>query len=108
MDAFYASIEARDDPSLRGRPLIVGGSPNSRAVVCTASYEARRFGVRSAMPCAHAARLCPDAIFVKPNFEKYSSVSKQIRAVFRRYTQLIEPLSLDEAYLDVTSHPQGL
>lgn len=108
MDAFYAAIEIRDDPSLRGKPVVIGGSPDSRGVVCTASYEARRYGIRSAMACAHAARLCPDAIFVRPNFEKYSLVSQQIRSVFSQYTSLIEPLSLDEAYLDVTNNPQGL
>ena len=108
MDAFYAAIEIRDDPSLQGRPVVIGGSPTSRGVVCTASYEARRYGIRSAIACAQAARLCPEAIFIRPNFEKYSAVSQQIRAVFAQYTPLIEPLSLDEAYLDVTNNPQGL
>ncbi len=108
MDAFYASVEARDDPRLRGRPLIVGGSPNSRGVVCSASYEARKFGVRSAMPCAQAARLCPEGVFVRPNFEKYTAISREIRAVFLAYTPLVEPLSLDEAYLDVTNNAHGL
>jgi DNA polymerase-4 len=108
MDAFYASIEIRDDPALRGRPVIVGGPPNSRGVVCTASYEARKYGVRSAMACAQAARLCPEAVFIRPNFEKYSSASQQIRAIFRKYTPLIQPLSLDEAYLDVTDNVRGL
>ncbi len=108
MDAFYASIEIRDDPTLKGKPVVVGGPPNSRAVVTTASYEARKFGIHSAMPCSKAARLCPDAIFVKPNFEKYTVASAQIREVFRQYTTIIEPLSLDEAYLDVTHNEQGL
>ncbi|MES2744260.1 MAG: DNA polymerase IV [Bdellovibrionota bacterium] len=108
MDAYYASIEVRDDPSLAGKPLIVGGSPTSRGVVCTASYEARKFGVRSAMACATAYRLCPEAIFIRPNFDKYTEDSRAIREIFGRYTHLIEPLSLDEAYLDVTHSPMGL
>lgn len=108
MDAFYAAVEVRDDPALAGKALIVGGSPNSRGVVCTASYEARKFGVRSAMACSQAYRLCPEAIFVQPDFERYTAVSRQIRAIFARYTALIEPLSLDEAYLDVTDNPSGL
>ena len=102
MDAFYAAVEQRDDPRLRGRPVVVGGDPRGRGVVATASYEARRFGIRSAMPCAHAWRLCPQALFVRPRFEVYQSVSQQIRAVFARYTELIEPVGLDEAYLDVS------
>ncbi|WP_141735212.1 DNA polymerase IV [Oligoflexus tunisiensis] len=108
MDAFYASIEIRDDPSLKDKPLVIGGSPQSRAVVCTASYVARKFGVRSAMPCSQAARLCPDAVFMAPNFYKYKAVSQQIRDIFQQYTSLIEPLSLDEAYLDVTHNERGL
>lgn len=108
MDAYYASIEVRDNPELRGKPLVVGGSPDSRGVVCTASYEARKFGVRSAMACATAYRLCPEAIFIRPNFEKYTESSKVIREIFSRYTSLIEPLSLDEAYLDVTDNALGL
>lgn len=102
MDAFYASVEMRDNPKLRGRPVVIGGSPQSRGVVCTASYEARTFGIRSAMACSKAFRLCPDAIFIEPNFDKYKQVSTAIRSIFRRYTPIIEPLSLDEAFLDVT------
>lgn len=102
MDAFYAAVEQRDCPDYRGRALIVGGPPDGRGVVATCSYEARRFGIHSAMPSAHARRLCPQAIFVRPRFDVYRDVSKSIRAVFRRYTSLVEPLSLDEAYLDVT------
>ncbi len=101
MDAFYASVEQRDDPALRGRPVAVGGS-RQRGVVAAASYEARRFGVRSAMSSMAAVRRCPDLVFVKPRFEVYKAVSRQIRSVFADYTALIEPLSLDEAYLDVT------
>ncbi|HNB90833.1 MAG TPA: DNA polymerase IV, partial [Plasticicumulans sp.] len=108
MDAFYAAVEQRDDPRLRGRPVVVGGDPRGRGVVATASYEARRFGIRSAMPCAHAWRLCPQALFVRPRFEVYQSVSQQIRGVFARYTELIEPVGLDEAYLDVTEPIQDL
>jgi len=101
MDAFYASVEQRDDPSLQGKPVAVGGG-EKRGVLTTCSYEARKFGVRSAMPGFKAKALCPDIIFVRPRFEAYSAVSKQIREIFARYTDLIEPLSLDEAYLDVT------
>lgn len=104
MDAFYAAVEQRDNPELRGKPVIVGGSPNSRGVVATASYEARPYGVHSAMPCSQAARLCPQGIFVKPRFEVYKKVSQQIREIFFEYTDLVEPLSLDEAYLDVTEN----
>lgn len=107
MDAFYASVEQRDDPSLRGRPVIVGGS-GPRSVVCAASYEARRFGVRSAMPGMRAARLCPDAVFVRPDFARYKAVSLAVREIFQRHTDHIEPLSLDEAYLDVTENKTGL
>ena len=108
MDAFYASVEQRDFPGYRGIPLVVGGPPNSRGVVATASYEARKFGVRSAMPCSQAARLCPHAVFVSPRFDAYKAVSAKIREIFRRYTDIIEPLSLDEAYLDVTTDKQGI
>ncbi|GGB80045.1 DNA polymerase IV [Dyadobacter sediminis] len=102
MDAFYASVEQRDFPEYRGKPLAVGGSPSGRGVVATASYEARKFGVRSAMSSRKAMQLCPDIVFVYPRFEVYKAVSAKIREIFYRYTDLIEPLSLDEAYLDVT------
>ncbi|AFD06761.1 DNA polymerase IV [Solitalea canadensis] len=103
MDAFYASVEQRDNPDYKGKPIIVGGLPQGRGgVVATASYEARRFGVRSAMPSKKAQQLCPHAIFVRPRFAAYKEVSQKIREIFHRYTDLIEPLSLDEAYLDVT------
>lgn len=102
MDAFYASVEQRDFPEYRGKPLVVGGKPDSRGVVATASYEARQFGIRSAMSCSKAYQLCPTAIFVYPRFDAYIAVSKAIREIFSRYTDIIEPLSLDEAYLDVT------
>ncbi|HXI14390.1 MAG TPA: DNA polymerase IV [Thermoanaerobaculia bacterium] len=108
MDAFYAAVEQRDRPELRGKAVIVGGDPASRGVVCTASYEARKFGVHSAMPCSHAKRLCPDGIFVKPEFARYRAVSEQIREIFQRHTPLVEPLSLDEAYLDVTNELTGI
>jgi DNA polymerase IV len=107
MDAFYASVEQRDSPQLRGKPVIVAWRGN-RSVVCAASYEARRFGVRSAMPAIRAERLCPEAIFVPPDFPRYRAVSRRTQEIFRRHTDLIEPLSLDEAYLDVTENKTGL
>ena len=107
MDAFYASVEQRDDPQLRGKPVIVAWQGN-RSVVCAASYEARSFGVHSAMPAKRAERLCPDAAFVPPDFTRYRQVSRSVREIFKRHTDLIEPLSLDEAYLDVTENKTGL
>src|SRR6516164_9463749 len=107
MDAFYASVEQRDNPQLRGKPVVVAWRGN-RSVVCAASYEARRFGVRSAMPTVRAERLCLEGIFVPPDFPRYRAVSRQVREIFKRHTDLIEPLSLDEAYLDVTVNKTGL
>ena len=107
MDAFYASVEQRDAPELRGKPVIVAWKGN-RSVVCAASYEARAFGVRSAMPAKRAERLCPGGIFIAPDFTRYRSVSRDVREIFKRHTDLIEPLSLDEAYLDVTANKTGL
>ncbi len=104
MDAFYASVEQRDNPDYRGKPVIVGGSPEKRGVVAACSYEARQFGIHSAMPSAQAYKRCPDAIFLKPRFDVYREISNQIRTVFHEYTDLVEPLSLDEAYLDVTDN----
>lgn len=109
MDAFYASVEQRDNPEYRGKALVVGGSPEGRGgVVATASYEARKFGVRSAMPAKQAKQLCPHAIFIRPRFTAYREASQKIREIFSRYTDLIEPLSLDEAYLDVTTDKQNI
>ena len=107
MDAFYASVEQRDDASLRGRPLAVGGSPQSRGLVAAASYEARKFGVRSAMPMARAVRLCPELLIVRPDFVRYRVASQKVMAILRECTPLVEPLSLDEAYLDVTENLWG-
>lgn len=107
MDAFYASVEQRDNPQLRGRPVVVAWRGN-RSVVCAASYEARKFGVRSAMPAVRAERLCPGAVFLPPDFTRYRAVSGQVREIFKRHTDLIEPLSLDEAYLDVSENKTGL
>lgn len=108
MDAFYASIEQREHPELVGKAVIIGGDPHERGVVCTCSYEARKYGVHSAMPVSQAHKLCPQGIFVRPNFPLYQAVSNQIRDIFYRYTDLVEPLSLDEAYLDVTDNKIGL
>src|SRR6266567_2494713 len=107
MDAFYASVEQRDNPDLRGKPVIVAWQAK-RSVVCAASYEARAFGVRSAMPAVRAERLCPSAVFVPPDFTRYRAVSHDVREIFKRHTDLIEPLSLDQAYLDVTENKTGL
>src|SRR3990170_2865360 len=104
MDAFYASVEQRDKPELRGRPVVVGGSPEHRGVVAAASYEARAFGVRSAIPMARAVRLCPSLVIVRPDFTKYKTASHAVFSIFRSVTPLVEPLSLDEAYLDVTEN----
>jgi len=107
MDAFYASVEQRDNPALRGRPVAVGGRPDTRGVVAAASYEARKYGVRSAIPMARAVRLCPDLVIVHPDFSKYRLVSQEVFGILRRVTPLVEPLSLDEAYLDVTENAWG-
>jgi len=108
MDAFYASVEQRDHPDYRGKPLVVGGSPNERGVVAAASYEARKFGIHSAMPSRVALAKCPSLIFVKPRFDVYRAISRQIHAIFEQYTDLVEPVALDEAYLDVTENRPGL
>lgn len=108
MDAFYASVEQRDEPSYRGKPIVVGGSPSQRGAVAAASYEARQFGIHSAMPSRTAYQKCPTLIFVRPRFEVYRAISEQIREIFYRYTDLVEPLALDEAYLDVTENKPGL
>src|SRR5467141_508837 len=107
MDAFYASVEQRDDPQLRGKPVVVAWR-GTRSVVCAASYEARGFGVHSAMPAVQAERLCPNATFLPPDFTRYRAVSRNVHEIFKRHTDLIEPLSLDEAYLDVTENKTGL
>jgi len=107
MDAFYASVEQRDAPQLRGQPVVVAWR-GKRSVVCAASYEARKFGVRSAMPAIQAERLCPHAVFMPPDFPRYRAVSRSVRDIFLRHTDLVEPLSLDEAYLDVTNNKTGL
>ena len=107
MDAFYASVEQRDDPQLRGKPVVVAWRGN-RSVVCAASYEARRFGVRSAMPAIRAERLCPDAVFLPPDFPRYRAVSRLVQEILKRHTDIIEPLSLDEAYLEVSENKTGL
>jgi DNA polymerase-4 len=107
MDAFYASVEQRDNPGYRGKPVAVGGAPQGRGVVAAASYEARKYGIHSAMPSKSALALCPHLIFVRPRFDAYKEASAKIREIFRRYTDLIEPLSLDEAYLDVTEDKQN-
>ncbi len=104
MDCFYAAVHVRDDPSLEGRPVVVGGDPDSRGVVAAANYESRRYGIHSAMPAAQARRLCPDTVFLKPEFNRYRSESEAIFAIYRLFTPIIQPLSLDEAYLDVTDH----
>ncbi|MFZ3202936.1 MAG: DNA polymerase IV [Pseudomonas sp.] len=104
-DCFYAAIEMRDDPSLAGKPLAVGGAADRRGVIATCNYEARAYGVRSAMASGHALKLCPDLLIVKPRMDAYKAVSREIQAIFREYTELIEPLSLDEAYLDVSDSP---
>ncbi len=108
LDAYYASVEQRDNPAYRGKPLVVGGSPDKRGAVAAASYEARKYGIHSAMPSRTAVQRCPNLIFAKPRFEVYRAISEQIRSIFYRYTDLVEPVALDEAYLDVTSNKLGI
>jgi DNA polymerase-4 len=108
MDAFYASVEQRDRPEIKGKPVIVGGDPNSRGVVAACSYEAREFGIHSAMASSTAYKLCPQAVFIRPRFDAYRAVSSEIREIFYEYTDLVEPLSLDEAFLDVTENFKGM
>lgn len=108
MDAFFASVEQRDNPELRNKPVVVGGSKEGRGVVAAASYEARRYGIHSAMPSRTAARLCPDAVFVRPRFERYKEISHQVISIFKSYTEVVEPLSLDEGFLDVTDNKRGI
>lgn len=108
MDAFFAAVEQRDNPELRGKPVVVGGDPRSRGVVSTASYEARKFGIRSAMPLAQAYRLCPQAVFVKPRFQAYREASDRVMSILRQHTELVEAVSVDEAYLDVSEHRFGM
>jgi len=108
MDAFFAAVEQRDRPELKGHPVVVGGNPSGRGVVSAASYEARRFGIRSAMPAYRAKNLCPEAVFLRPDFEKYRNVSNRIMSILRQHTDLVESVSLDEAYLDVTHHRFGI
>ena len=107
MDMFYAAVEMRDRPELRGKPLVVGGRPDSRSVATTANYEARKFGIHSGMSCAQARRLCPQCLFIPPDFKKYQQVSEQIHAIFHEFTDLVESVSLDEAYLDVTRNKKN-
>lgn len=106
MDCFYAAVEVKKNPTLKGKPLGIGGPPDSRSVLCTASYEARKFGVKAAMPSSHAIRLCPQLIFIPPDFDSYKQESRNVREIFERFSDLIEPLSLDEAYIDVTDCKQ--